>query len=58
HTAGETQTSLAMHRPILAAIEDSDPDAAREAMTSHMARAVHRLRESMPSPLDHRQLPD
>jgi GntR family transcriptional repressor for pyruvate dehydrogenase complex len=58
HTAGETQTSLAMHRPILAAIEDGDPDAARQAMTAHMARAVHRLRESMPAPLDRGQLPD
>jgi DNA-binding FadR family transcriptional regulator len=47
-----------MHRPILAAIEDSDPDAARQAMTAHMARAVHRLRESMPAPLDRGQLPD
>jgi hypothetical protein len=58
HTAGETQTSLAMHRPILAAIEDGDPDAARQAMTAHMARAVHWLRESMPAPLDRGQLPD
>jgi GntR family transcriptional repressor for pyruvate dehydrogenase complex len=57
HTAGETHTSLAMHQPILAALEDGDPDAARRAMTLHMDRAVRRLRESMPPPVDEGQLP-
>jgi GntR family transcriptional repressor for pyruvate dehydrogenase complex len=47
HTAGETHTSLAMHEPILAAIEASDPEAARQAMTAHMDRATRRLRSSL-----------
>jgi len=50
HTAGETRTSLAMHEPILAAVEKGDPEAAREAMTLHMDRATRRLRASMPEP--------
>ena len=60
HTAGETHASLAMHQPILAAIEKGDPEAARAAMTLHMDRAVRRLRESMPPPVDdgHRVDPD
>jgi GntR family transcriptional repressor for pyruvate dehydrogenase complex len=57
HTAGETHTSLAMHQPILAALEDGDPDAARRAMTLHMDRAVRRLRESMPPPVGEGQPP-
>lgn len=57
HTAGETHTSLAMHQPILTAIENGDPEAARHAMTLHMARAVRRLRESMPPPVDPGQPP-
>ena len=52
HTAGETHTSLAMHKPILAAVEKGDVEAARRAMTLHMDRATRRLRESMPPPID------
>lgn len=48
HTAGETRTSLAMHEPILAAVEAGDPDTARQAMTAHMDRATRRLRASLP----------
>lgn len=47
HAAGETHTSLAMHEPILAAVEAGDPEAARQAMTSHMDRALRRLRASV-----------
>lgn len=47
-TAGETETSLAMHEPILAAVEEGDPTAARDAMLAHMERATRRLRESLP----------
>jgi GntR family transcriptional regulator, transcriptional repressor for pyruvate dehydrogenase complex len=47
-TAGETQTSLAMHEPILKAVEVGDRDAAREAMLAHMERATRRLRASLP----------
>lgn len=47
-TAGETKTSLAMHEPILDAVELADGDAARAAMTAHMDRATARLRASMP----------
>lgn len=56
HTAGETRTSLAMHQPILTAIEDQDAEAARRAMTLHMDRAVRRLRASMPEPLEEAEL--
>lgn len=48
-TAGETETSLAMHEPILAAIEARDVEAARAAMRAHMERATKRLRASMPA---------
>ncbi|MDQ6919984.1 MAG: FCD domain-containing protein [Actinomycetota bacterium] len=41
--AGETDTSLAKHLPILEAIVAGDAQAAREAMASHMERAVRRL---------------
>lgn len=51
HAAGETRSSLAMHEPILTALENGDPEAARRAMTRHMDRAIRRLRESMPRPL-------
>jgi GntR family transcriptional repressor for pyruvate dehydrogenase complex len=57
HTAGETHTSLAMHQPILAAVEKGDAEAARRAMTLHMDRATRRLRESMPKPSDQGQRP-
>jgi GntR family transcriptional repressor for pyruvate dehydrogenase complex len=49
HTAGETATSLAMHEPILKAIDAGDAEAAREAMTAHMERATRRLRASLPA---------
>ncbi|MCP9948483.1 FadR/GntR family transcriptional regulator [Actinomadura madurae] len=48
-TAGETETSLAMHEPILAAVEAKDAEAARSAMRAHMERAVKRLRASLPA---------
>ncbi|WP_033289870.1 FadR/GntR family transcriptional regulator [Amycolatopsis jejuensis] len=48
NTAGETETSLAMHEPILKAIDARDPDAAREAMRAHMERAIRRLRAGLP----------
>ncbi|WP_201846471.1 FadR/GntR family transcriptional regulator [Streptomyces endocoffeicus] len=47
-TAGETKTSLAMHEPILKAVERRDAEAARQAMRAHMDRATRRLRASMP----------
>ncbi|WP_141577662.1 FadR/GntR family transcriptional regulator [Actinomadura sp. WMMA1423] len=46
-TAGETETSLAMHQPILKAVEERDAEAARAAMLAHMDRATRRLRASM-----------
>lgn len=49
HAAGETETSLAMHDPILKAIDAGDPEAAREAMRAHMDRAARRLRASLPA---------
>ncbi|BDZ49326.1 transcriptional regulator [Frondihabitans sucicola] len=49
HTAGETESSLAMHEPILAAIEASDAEAAVAAMSAHMERATRRLHASLPS---------
>jgi GntR family transcriptional repressor for pyruvate dehydrogenase complex len=45
--AGETETSLAMHEPIIEAIAAGDPDAARAAMKAHMDRANRRLREAL-----------
>jgi GntR family transcriptional repressor for pyruvate dehydrogenase complex len=45
--AGETESSLAMHEPIVEAIISRDPSAAREAMRAHMARADRRLREAL-----------
>jgi GntR family transcriptional repressor for pyruvate dehydrogenase complex len=45
--AGETETSLAMHTPILAAIEAGDAEGARTAMRAHMDRAVRRLKVTM-----------
>ncbi|MGW5695135.1 FadR/GntR family transcriptional regulator [Streptomyces sp. GMR22] len=47
-TAGETKTSLAMHEPVLKAVEHGDAEAARQAMRAHMDRATRRLRASMP----------
>ncbi len=47
YAAGETATSLAMHVPILNAIEAGDPQWAREAMTAHMDRASRRLRHAI-----------
>jgi len=46
-SAGETRTSLAMHVPILEAIERRDVAAARTAMQAHMDRANRRLREAL-----------
>ncbi|ASU84177.1 FadR family transcriptional regulator [Nocardiopsis gilva YIM 90087] len=51
-TAGETETSLAMHEPILQAVERGDAEAARAAMTAHMDRATRRLQASMPDEED------
>ncbi|MCQ8187805.1 FadR/GntR family transcriptional regulator [Streptomyces rugosispiralis] len=48
HRAGETESSLAMHEPILAAVEKGDAKAARAAMEAHMERAERRLKASMP----------
>ncbi|MCA4132532.1 FadR/GntR family transcriptional regulator [Arthrobacter sp. M4] len=42
-SAGETETSLAMHTPILHAIIDGDAESARVAMRAHMDRATRRL---------------
>jgi GntR family transcriptional repressor for pyruvate dehydrogenase complex len=47
HHAGETETSLPMHIPIVDAIEAGDPDAARNAMRAHMERANKRLKEAV-----------
>jgi GntR family transcriptional regulator, transcriptional repressor for pyruvate dehydrogenase complex len=47
HHAGETDTSLAMHEPIVKAISDHDADKARAAMRAHMERANRRLREAL-----------
>lgn len=48
-TAGETESSVAVHKAVLEAIEESDPQRAREAMTAHMERATRRLLASLPS---------
>lgn len=45
--AGETESSLAVHRPILEAVERGDAAAARLAMTAHMERAGKRLRVAL-----------
>jgi GntR family transcriptional repressor for pyruvate dehydrogenase complex len=45
--AAETETSFAMHLPILEAIEAQDVNAAREGMAAHMTRAERRLRASL-----------
>jgi GntR family transcriptional repressor for pyruvate dehydrogenase complex len=50
HTAGETETSLSMHVPIVTAIERQDVSGAREAMAAHMTRANARLRASIEEP--------
>ncbi len=47
YAAGETETSLAMHVPILEAIEAGNPELARKAMTAHMDRASRRLRDAI-----------
>jgi GntR family transcriptional regulator, transcriptional repressor for pyruvate dehydrogenase complex len=46
-SAGETETSLAMHTPIVAAIEAGDEEAARRGMAAHMERANRRLRDAL-----------
>ncbi|WP_238008863.1 FadR/GntR family transcriptional regulator [Dactylosporangium sp. AC04546] len=46
--ADETETSLAMHIPVLDAIEAQEPEKARAAMTALMERAARRLRRSLP----------
>ncbi|MEN3284301.1 MAG: GntR family transcriptional regulator, transcriptional repressor for pyruvate dehydrogenase complex [Solirubrobacteraceae bacterium] len=46
-SAGETTTSLAMHVPIVDAIEGRDVEASRVAMAAHMDRASRRLRETL-----------
>jgi GntR family transcriptional repressor for pyruvate dehydrogenase complex len=46
-TAGETQTSLAMHKPILDAVKNADGEAAQIAMAAHSDRAARRLRASL-----------
>jgi len=45
--AGETESSLAMHKPILEAVDRKDAHAAERAMTAHMERASRRLREAL-----------
>jgi GntR family transcriptional repressor for pyruvate dehydrogenase complex len=45
--AGETSTSNAEHRAILAAIASGDPRAAQSAMRTHMKRAEQRLKRSI-----------
>jgi GntR family transcriptional regulator, transcriptional repressor for pyruvate dehydrogenase complex len=47
HHVGETDTSLAVHEPIVEAIAASDVEAARAAMRAHMERANRRLREAL-----------
>ena len=47
YTAGETASSLAVHEPILAAVQRGDVEAARAAMAAHSDRANRRLRESL-----------
>lgn len=45
--AGETDSSLAMHVPILEAIRRGEPDEARATMQAHMLRASSRLRSAI-----------
>ena len=45
--AGETESSLAMHVPIVDAIQRGDADAARDAMAAHMERATARLQTTL-----------
>jgi GntR family transcriptional repressor for pyruvate dehydrogenase complex len=45
--AGETETSLAMHTPILEAIERQDSEAASQAMVAHMERSSRRLKQAL-----------
>lgn len=52
--AGETESSLAMHWPILEAVERGDPTAAREAMNAHMERASRRLDDALGKPITRR----
>lgn len=47
--AGETDSSLAMHEPIVEAIAAGDADGARAAMRAHMERANRRLKEARES---------
>lgn len=49
--AGETESSLAMHTPIVEAVERGDRDAAIRAMSAHMERASKRLREALNAPV-------
>ena len=49
NAAGETASSLAMHVPILEAVEAGDSERARDAMTAHMDRASRRLRAAIDS---------
>jgi GntR family transcriptional repressor for pyruvate dehydrogenase complex len=51
-SAGETATSLAVHIPIVDAIEQRDADAARAAMAAHMARATRRLHDALSATTD------
>jgi GntR family transcriptional repressor for pyruvate dehydrogenase complex len=48
--AGETESSLAMHTPILEAVEKKDSEAASQAMVAHMERSSRRLREALELP--------
>lgn len=48
--AGETQSSIVRHIPILEAIEAGDEPAARAAMEAHMERARRRLAEAVSNP--------
>lgn len=48
--AGETESSLAMHTPILEAVERGNGEAARETMAAHMERASRRLKEALDDP--------
>jgi GntR family transcriptional repressor for pyruvate dehydrogenase complex len=45
--AGETSSSLAMHKPIIDAVAAGDVEAARHAMEAHMQRATKRLRAAL-----------
>jgi GntR family transcriptional repressor for pyruvate dehydrogenase complex len=50
--AGETESSLAMHTPILEAVERGDSEAASQAMVAHMERSTKRLREALDEPTE------